>query len=55
MGIPNIWVVDPDAHTVTVHHSREAHTFTDGVTTSDGAVSIDLLDIFRRMAEDEAQ
>jgi Uma2 family endonuclease len=55
MDIPNIWVVDPDAHTLTVHHSREAHTFTDRVTASDGAVSIDLLDIFRRLSDDEAQ
>jgi Uma2 family endonuclease len=55
MDIPNIWVVDPDAHTLTVHHQREAHTFTDRVITSDGAVSLDLIDIFRRMSEDEAQ
>jgi Uma2 family endonuclease len=55
MNVPNIWVVDRDARTLTVHHSREAHTFTESVTTSDGIVSIDLHDIFRRMSEDEAQ
>jgi Uma2 family endonuclease len=54
MHVPNIWVVDPDARTVTVHQIGEAHTFTDRVTTSDAGVSLDLLDIFRRMSEDEA-
>lgn len=55
MDIPNIWVVDPEANTLTVHKPREAYTFMDRVTTSDGAFSLDLLDIFRRMSEDEAQ
>jgi Uma2 family endonuclease len=55
MPIPNIWVVDPVARTLTVHHPTETHTFTDRVTTSDGSVSIDLEDIFRQLAEDEAQ
>jgi Uma2 family endonuclease len=52
-GVPNIWVVDPKSRSLTVYREREAHTFTERVTTSDGAVSLDLADIFRRMAEDE--
>ncbi|HZL57204.1 MAG TPA: Uma2 family endonuclease [Bryobacteraceae bacterium] len=55
MGIPNIWTVDPDAQTFTIHRHREAHSFTDRITTSDGAIALDPIDIFRRMTEDEAQ
>jgi Uma2 family endonuclease len=55
VGVPNIWVVDPKSRALTVYQEREAHTFTERATTSDGAVSLDLADIFRRMAEDEAE
>jgi Uma2 family endonuclease len=52
--VPNIWVVDPAEPTLTVHERAETHTYTDRVTTSDGRISLDLTDIFRQLAEDEA-
>jgi Uma2 family endonuclease len=51
--VPNIWVVDPDERTLTVHESAETHTYSDRVSTSDGKVSLDLTDIFRQLAEDQ--
>ena len=53
-GVPNIWVVDPAERTLTVHERAETRTYTDRVTTSDGKFSLDLTDIFRQLAEDEA-
>ena len=54
-GVPNIWVVDPETRSLTVHQPTETHTFTDRVTTADGLVSLDLADIFRQLAEDQAE
>ena len=53
IGVPNIWVVDPEAETLTSHQPGESHTYRDRVITSDGAVTLDLADIFRQMREDE--
>lgn len=54
-GIPNIWVVDPQNRALTVYQPEETHTFRDSVTTTDGLVSLDLTDIFRQLAEDQAE
>ena len=55
MGIPNVWVVDPEVRTLTVHRPTENHILTDRVTTTDGFISIDLREIFRQLAEDEVE
>jgi Uma2 family endonuclease len=55
LPVPNVWVVDPEARTLTVYAGPDARAWTDRVTTADGAFSLDLADIFRRMAEDEAE
>ena len=51
-GVPNVWVVDPEAQTLTVHEPGKARIVRDRVETHDGAVSLDVADLFRRMAED---
>ena len=53
-GVPNIWVVDPRAQTLTVHEPGSTRTISDRVETGDGAVSVDVAGIFRQLAEDEA-
>jgi Uma2 family endonuclease len=53
-GVPNIWVVDPRLRTLTVHEPGRTYTVSDRVETADGAISIDVADLFRRLDEDEA-
>ena len=53
-GVPNIWVVDPRAQTLTVHEPSRARTVSDRVETADGTVSIDVADLFRQLDEDKA-
>jgi Uma2 family endonuclease len=53
-GVPNVWVVDPRARDFTVHEPGKSHTVAGHVETIDGAVSIDIADVFRRLDEDEA-
>ena len=54
MAIPNIWVVDPHTKTLTAHAAAESRIYRDRVATTDGLVALDLADIFRQLAEDEA-
>jgi Uma2 family endonuclease len=53
--VPNIWVVDPAARTLTAHLPAGRRTYTDRVATADGEVSLDVADIFRQLAEDAAE
>jgi Uma2 family endonuclease len=53
-GVPNIWVVDPPAQTLTVHEPGKSRIVSDRVETSDGAISVDVAGLFRQLAEDEA-
>ena len=53
-GVPNIWVVDPPAQTLTVHEPGKSHIHSDRVESSDGEISIDVAGLFRQLAEDEA-
>jgi len=53
-GVPNIWVIDPPAQTLTVHEPGKSRTVSDRVETSDGAIAVDVADLFRRLNEDEA-
>jgi Uma2 family endonuclease len=53
-GVPNVWVVDPRARDLTVHEPGKSHTVADRVETIDGAVWIDVAELFRRLDEDEA-
>jgi Uma2 family endonuclease len=53
-GVPNIWVLDPPAQTLTVHEPGKSRTVSDRVETSDGAIAVDVADLFRRLNEDEA-
>lgn len=53
-AVPNIWVVDPQTRTFTVHEPSRESTVSDRVETVDGTVSIDVADLFRRLDEDEA-
>jgi Uma2 family endonuclease len=69
-NVPNVWVVDPRMKFLTVHHpdyfctdgrttdlrlcgrTRHCH---DTVQTSDGTIGIDVREIFRQLAEDQAE
>lgn len=53
-SVPNIWLIDPPAQTLTVHEPGKSRTVSDRVETSDGAISIDVAGLFRQLAEDEA-
>jgi len=54
-NVPNVWVVAPMMKVLAVHHPDESRDCHDIVQTSDGAIEIDVREIFRQLAEDQAE